>query len=46
MEALPLVAPRISHSVGLVTRIAELTPLLVTALIESVTARAVETVSP
>ncbi|HKZ14051.1 MAG TPA: LysR family transcriptional regulator [Solirubrobacterales bacterium] len=38
MEALPLVAPQISHSVGLVTRITELAPPLVRALTESVTA--------
>jgi DNA-binding transcriptional LysR family regulator len=44
MEALPLAGPRITHSVGLVTRITELAPPLVTALIESVTTRAAETV--
>lgn len=38
MEALPLVAPQISHSVGLVTRITGLAPPLVRALTESVTA--------
>ena len=38
MKALPLVAPQISHSVGLVTRITELPPPLVRALTESVTA--------
>jgi DNA-binding transcriptional LysR family regulator len=42
MRALPLVAPQITHSVGLVTRITELTPPLVRALTESVAARADE----
>lgn len=42
MKALPLVAPQASHSVGLVTRITELTPPLVRALTESVAARTVE----
>jgi DNA-binding transcriptional LysR family regulator len=42
MQALPLIAPQISHSVGLVTRITELAPPLVKALTESVAARAVE----
>jgi DNA-binding transcriptional LysR family regulator len=42
MKALPLVAPQITHSVGLVTRITELAPPLVKALTESVTAPAVE----
>ncbi|MBN9623704.1 MAG: LysR family transcriptional regulator [Actinobacteria bacterium] len=40
MKALPLVAPQITHSVGLVTRITELTPPLVRALTESVAAHA------
>jgi DNA-binding transcriptional LysR family regulator len=39
MKALPLVAPQIFHSVGLVTRITELAPPLVKALTESVAGR-------
>ncbi len=35
MSALPLVAPQISHSVGLITRTTELPPPLVKALIET-----------
>jgi DNA-binding transcriptional LysR family regulator len=35
MNAVPLVAPRISHAVGLITRVTQLAPPLVKALIET-----------
>jgi DNA-binding transcriptional LysR family regulator len=36
MSAVPLVGPRISHSVGLVTRVTELPPPLVKALVDNI----------